>query len=904
MDAVGQEAKAREALERSLSLSLRSKGDDWYKPTLTRSNALAARMYREIFGGRIPADTRAAITEYVEAALKATKRDPDGRDAQVARLARGIASYLASAVLDSQTPSDQWEKVWRSEHDDKVRDSHAAADGQVVDGDGFFTVGGVKMFAPGDLSAPAEEWAGCRCHPEYRRRTAMPEQLVAAANPDLHAFVIVALPSADDPIMGVSSEQPPHITLLYLSADYLEQATQILAGEAPKHEPVTITAGSVEPLGDGGAEVLHVDPGMLHEVRQALLDYEPIQQAFDALADEQFPEWTPHITLGYPETPPLSTDVPDTITIDRLAILHDGLHSEYPLGEAMDETEAEEPTEVVEDEVDEFPSSGVYELVPLYGGIAPEGRPTGDKRGFLPESLDWIEPPLSLRWQERDRPGHDDSVVTGSIDRIWRDGDIVKWEGTASMNEDADKMVALIAERALRGISVDLDDAQVEARTKDGQPLEIPDDPELVAQMDFTDVGEWVTYGRIRSAAVCPIPAFPEAFIAIGTWAEHDAQQEAAEQPEEDEEPGEMEAMAASAREDLQDALVAAPSNPSTMDGPGWLTHPIDTDRLRDYWVRGKGAAKIGWGAPGDFNRCRALLAEYVKPMHLAGYCSNRHKDALGFWPGEHRPGKASSEVVSFNLVASASKYAPPRSWFDDPQFVEKAPMTVTDVDPKYGLRRIFGHGATWDECHTGFADRCVSAPSSPSNYSRFHLGYVQLEDGSTLPTGTLTMGTGHADLSMSAAAAAAHYDNTGTAFAQVRCGEDAIGIWYAGVISPSVTDEQIFDIRGAKISGDWRNVAGQGLDAIAMLAVNTPGFPIVRTALAASAGQRQALVAAGVVEADPITPETLERIVAAAVTERLSIITARESLLSATRARRRATMDAIAAAAASRKDS
>ena len=30
-----------------------------------------------------------------------------------------------------------------------------------------------------------------------------------------------------------------------------------------------------------------------------------------------------------------------------------------------------------------------------------------------------------------------------------------------------------------------------------------------------------------------------------------------------------------------------------TEDGPGWLTHPVDTDRLRDYWTKGEGAAKI-----------------------------------------------------------------------------------------------------------------------------------------------------------------------------------------------------------------------------------------------------------------------------------------------------------------------
>ena len=903
MDAVEQEAAARDALARSLSLSLRSKDDDWYKPTLTRANALAARMYREIFGGRIPADTRAAIAEYVEKALRETKRDPDGRDIQAARLARGLASYLASAVLDSNTPSDQWEKVWRTVHDDKVRDSHALADGQVVDGDGYFTVGGVKMFAPGDLSAPAEEWAGCRCHPEYRRRTALPEQLVASA--DLHAFVIVALPAADDPIHQVSSEQPPHMTMLYLSADYLEQATQILAGEAPEYQPfeVEVMPDIVE-LGDGGAQVVKIDPLLrLADLREKMLTYEPIQQGFDALADEQFPTWIPHLTVGYPETPPLSTEVPDTITIDRLAILHDGLHSEYPLGEAMDDTAVEEtPVE----EVDEFPTSGVYEPVPLYGVLAPEGKPTGDRRGFMPNSLEWLEPPLALRWQEKDMPGHDGSVSVASMDRIWRDEatGLIKWEGMSGVSDAADRHIALIAEKIHRGVSVDLDDAQVEVRSKAGEPIEIPDDPELAAQMDFNDVGEWVTYGRIRSAASCAIPAFPEAFIAIGTWAEHDAQQEGADQVEDEV----TEELVASVIAEAESVLLASGGSvltfaPGTQDGPGWLTHPVDTDRLRDYWVRGKGAAKIDWGIPGDFNRCRAFLAEYIKPMYLAGYCANRHKDALGFWPGEHRPGKASAEVATFNLVASAGTLKPPREWFENPNFTERAPMTITEPDPHTGLRRVFGHAAEWDECHTGFADRCVSPPSSPSDYSRFHLGHVVLDDGTKLPTGTLTMDTGHAALSLNASSAAAHYDNTGTSFAQVRCGEDGIGIWFAGVIEPKITDEQVFSIRGAKISGDWRNVAGQGLDAIAMLAVNTPGFPIVHAALAASAGERQALVAAGIVEDEPVTADTLKRIVAAAVDERLEIISARQSLVAAARARRREAMDAIAASAASRKD-
>ena len=35
------------------------------------------------------------------------------------------------------------------------------------------------------------------------------------------------------------------------------------------------------------------------------------------------------------------------------------------------------------------------------------------------------------------------------------------------------------------------------------------------------------------------------------------------------------------------------------------------TEKLRQYWERGAGAAKIRWGEPGDFGRC-------VKPQQHA----------------------------------------------------------------------------------------------------------------------------------------------------------------------------------------------------------------------------------------------------------------------------------------------
>jgi hypothetical protein len=62
-----------------------------------------------------------------------------------------------------------------------------------------------------------------------------------------------------------------------------------------------------------------------------------------------------------------------------------------------------------------------------------------------------------------------------------------------------------------------------------------------------------------------------------------------------------------------------------------------NTQRLMKYWAEGPGAAKIAWGSPGDFDRCRVELGKYVGPGVLPGLCANLHHRATGFWPG-HAP--------------------------------------------------------------------------------------------------------------------------------------------------------------------------------------------------------------------------------------------------------------------------
>lgn len=56
--------------------------------------------------------------------------------------------------------------------------------------------------------------------------------------------------------------------------------------------------------------------------------------------------------------------------------------------------------------------------------------------------------------------------------------------------------------------------------------------------------------------------------------------------------------------------------------------------RLRRYWTRGPGAAKIRWGVAGDFKRCVRQLREHVG-AGAEGLCQVYHKSATGHYAGK-----------------------------------------------------------------------------------------------------------------------------------------------------------------------------------------------------------------------------------------------------------------------------
>jgi hypothetical protein len=101
-----------------------------------------------------------------------------------------------------------------------------------------------------------------------------------------------------------------------------------------------------------------------------------------------------------------------------------------------------------------------------------------------------------------------------------------------------------------------------------------------------------------------------------------------------------------------------------------------------------------------------------------------------------------------------------------------------------------------------------------------------------------LTLAGGHASLEASALEAARHYDDTGSAIADVHAGEDQFGIWVAGALRPSASPEQIRALRASAPSGDWRPING-ALELVAVCQVNVPGFPIARARVASGQIER-----------------------------------------------------------------
>jgi 2'-5' RNA ligase len=144
------------------------------------------------------------------------------------------------------------------------------------------------------------------------------------------ATVIVALPPVDDRIQKRSSEEVPHLTLLYLGDVELSAEAVLYVQHAAKElSPFMLTVDYRGTLGEDEADVLFFektawDLDRIASFRHHLLLNDEIKAAYDAAPQHtEHPDWTPHLTLGYPATPAPEDDEDRSLSyvnFDRIAV--------------------------------------------------------------------------------------------------------------------------------------------------------------------------------------------------------------------------------------------------------------------------------------------------------------------------------------------------------------------------------------------------------------------------------------------------------------------------------------------------------------------------------------------------------------------------------------------------------
>lgn len=505
--------------------------------------------------------------------------------------------------------------------------------------------------------------------------------------------------------------------------------------------------------------------------------------------------------------------------------------------------------------------------IPVHGVLAPEEVPTGDGRGFNAGSMTSRPGILPFSWQKAAIGGHDGSVVLGGLTRLMRKDGLIHWEGMLMPSEEAGEFAGLLAFFGRFGVSVDGDMGSLDSERSQAEGM------------------MWFDAVRSAGLTAVAIPAFHEAYVAFGPHPEMPA------------------------AEDALTASMVADGDLVTFDrGPGWVTHPTETNRIHDYWTKPgePGYAKIGWGTSGDFTRAKKLIGAKIAAnspedmRYLNQIIAQWHHDALGYWPGElGKPGNAPNtpenrrraathasldeheglaealtrvdnegitatddgwEAVLVSSV-SGNRVTPPLSYFH--RHPDTGATVIEDPDEN-GIRRTYGYAAQWGVCHIGFDGRCVEPPRTyADDYPEFHLGLTDCNEGS-IPTGVLTYGVGHRDAEeiLSESPEQAYFDNINNAWASVRVGEDEVGIWYSGVVLPGVPEDHITKIKASgQVSGEWKHGAMR-----ACLTVNVPGFPVQRPSVTYdSDGNVMALAAAayGGVTDSPCEPSVEEKFAA-----------------------------------------
>ena len=482
------------------------------------------------------------------------------RRARIARTeaarAWNMATLAAGQALTG--PDRPLVKQWQTMRDTRVRDSHEAVDGQLRLLDEPFTVAGVPMAAPGDPTAPPELVIECRCVLKLATATRAsafgiqasagdepsnvseetpvdPSVTAAADGSHRQGGMIALMPTAEDAarlaLDGGEPVEELHLTLAFLGdngADWTEEQRAELVGlvqaRAAELGPITARAFGVNhwnPASDSPSWVWAVgDDREAPAGAPALTDaHAAAIDALESTGDRpelpvQHSPWSPHVCAVYDagDWPlPMMEERVGPVTFDRIRLAFAGDYTDVPLGAPAD---AAPPGE-------EVSAAGVQTrgwTTPDGTALVYENEQTGDGRVFKAGSLFWEDGPWPLQYADEMLSGHDGAELAGAIQTMDRTGDSVGGTGVIYTNRPAGAdAVQLLEEGAPLGVSVDLDDVDVEFVERPGlQP-----DPETM--IDLEDPEEeyaLAASARLASASFLRLPdgAWMISARASGSW--------------------------------------------------------------------------------------------------------------------------------------------------------------------------------------------------------------------------------------------------------------------------------------------------------------------------------------------------------------------------------------------------
>ena len=687
-------------------------------------------------------------------------------------------------------------KTWLTVGDNRVRAAHSAAEGQTVPVDQPFSVGGASLMYPGDPTGPLRLVARCRCRLSY---TDVPAQITAAARPDVSQLAMVAVYPTPDEAEAISTAggNPPetmHVTMVFLGevGDLDLEAVARAVEKVASFTPAL--SGRVGGIGmfQGGPDGF---PQLAIPNVSGLAELRT--RLTDALAAEGVSspsehDWVPHMTLAYVEEPSL----PEDLSVIGKPLTFDSLS--LAVADARTDfpfASAQEDTLMPGMET----NSVTTDMFPMYG-------PDGEVIAYT--TFQW---PLGYT--------STDSLTSGLTVTITEDDEVeTPEEDKGEGSEEPMPMADGPPWRALLAVEgVPTEDGRMLAEGS----LKWRDLPLSLTAMDTSNHGEpgpAKVAGRIDRIWRDGNEVWGEGVFNSDEFGTHIYE------------------------------LVSNQSLRGNSIEPAVLAYEVwDLETMQPLSAEGIEEAQLNE---------RPLVTVFTDAIIM---CSTVvATPALGGANIVLASGLIHTiwfqEQPVDPLTASAAGMVPlhpPAAWFERPNLMEPTPLTITEEG------QVFGHAALWNSCHIGEPSGpgiCVPPPRSGMNYEIFHHGACRTAEGHDVVVGQLTLGTLHAGRDLGWRETMQHYEHSGLAFADVHAYEDRHGIVVVGALRPDVPATKVREAKAGALSGDWRQVIGRGLEFLAALVVNVPGFPIPRPEariVASASGEEEvlALVAAGMVE-------------------------------------------------------